>query len=74
MPRRMIIERKQANKLEPFSINIGFELPLAVKKSFSERKATSEKKKKQTHAQAISCIIGSDISKLTGKYVEIYER
>ena len=45
MPRRMIIERKQANKLEPFSINIGFELPLAVKKSFSERKATSEKKK-----------------------------
>ena len=73
MPRRMIIERKQANKLEPFSINIGFELPLAVKKSFSERKATSEKKK-QTHAQAISCIIGSDISKLTGKYVEICER
>ena len=51
MPRRMIIERKQANKLEPFSINIGFELPLAVKKSFSERKATSEKKKKKkTHA------------------------
>ena len=48
MPRRMIIERKQANKLEPFSINIGFELPLAVKKSFSERKATSEKKQKNS--------------------------
>ena len=41
----MIIERKQANKLEPFSINIGFELPLAVKKSFSERQAASERKK-----------------------------
>ena len=57
MPRRMIIERKQANKLEPFSINIGFELPLAVKKGFSERKATSEKKKnKLMHRQSVASL------------------
>ena len=48
MARRMIFDRKQANKPEPFLINIGSQLSLAVNKCFPERQTASERKKTQT--------------------------
>ena len=43
--RRMVIDHKQASKLEPFLMTIGSELSLAVKKCFPERRVTSRRAK-----------------------------